>query len=115
MTDENVKEVQKEEELSNTGSDETCGGEGDPKEGEAIRKALVREVSIVRAQTLANIKDFANYPAPSRPVSIAVTKFQEAAMFLEEELFNLGVENLNLKRDMEELQKAIEEITEQED
>lgn len=71
-----------------------------------------REEEILKLQTtvkvfrqeLQNYIDFlTGYPLASREVSISVTKIQEAKMWLGQELGRLGGEDLNAKRDEQEV------------
>lgn len=63
----------------------------------------IGDVKLLRASIQALVEQIANFGGGSRERSLAVTKLEEAKMWLGKELGNLGGEDLNAKRDAVEL------------
>jgi len=58
---------------------------------------------ILRAEIQVIVNNLNTFTGGSRERALAITKLQEAKMWLGQELGNLGGEDLNAKRDREEL------------
>lgn len=61
------------------------------------------DAKAIRAQIQSLVDGIKNFGGGSRERSLAITKLEEAKMWLGKELGNLGGEDLNAKRDAEEL------------
>lgn len=67
-----------------------------------------KEVKTIRAEIQTLVDHLKGFDGGSRERSIVVTKLEEAKMWLGKELGNLGGEDLNAKRDKEDLKNRYE-------
>ncbi len=72
-------------------------------ESEARASMTQRDAKELRAQIQKIADEIQSFAGRSRERSLVVTKLEEAKMWLGKELGNLGGEDLNAKRDAEEL------------